>query len=203
MRRVLFPIVALSLVVAACSSEDDGGEVASLAASGNEQVVSLETDVEVDREAALLAFTECLRGEGLDVEDPEIGSDGLIHLPRPDSLAEEDRETFRLARQACGIHLEGVTLGFADRDTTEFQDLALQYAACMRENGFDMPDPDLSGFQPGSGSGGGGGGGGGLFGGLEDRDDPTFIAADETCRPIFGDLAIGRGPGGGGGGGGG
>ena len=199
MRRVLFPIVALSLVVAACSSEDDGVEVASLATSGDEQVVSLETDVEVDREAALLAFTECLRGEGLDVEDPEIGSDGLIHLPRPDSLAEEDRETFRLARQACGIHLEGVTLGFADRDTTEFQDLALQYAACMRENGFDMPDPDLSGFQPGSGSGSGGG----LFGGLEDRDDPTFIAADETCRPIFGDLAIGRGPGGGGGGGGG
>ena len=199
MRRVLLPIVALSLAVAACSSEDDGGEVASLAGSVDEQIVSLETNEEVDREAALLAFTECLREEGLDVEDPEIGSDGLVHLPRPDSLAEEDRETFRLAREACGVHLEGVTLGFADRDTTEFQDLALQYAACMRENGFDMPDPDLSGFQPGSGSGGGGGG---LFGGLEDRDDPTFIGADEICRPIFGDLAIGRGPGGGGGGGG-
>ena len=201
MRRVLLPIVALSLVVAACSSGDDGGDVASLAASTDEQSVLPTSEDEIDREAALFAFTECLRDEGMEVEDPEIGSDGQIHLPRPDSLTEEDREVFRIARESCSEHLDGVTLGFADRDTTEFQDLALEYAACMRDNGFDMPDPDLTGFQPGSG--GGSGGGGGIFGGLEDRNDPTFIAADEICRPIFGDLAIGRGPGGGGGGGGG
>jgi hypothetical protein len=102
----------------------------------------------------------------------------------------------QVARQACSEYLEGIALGFEGRDTTEFQDTLLEYASCMRENGYDMPDPDLSGFQPGSGQGGGGG----IFGGLEDRSDPTFIAADEVCRDIFVDSGFGSRGGGGGGG---
>ena len=48
--------------------------------------------------------------------------------------------------------LEGVTLGRQQRDLTEFQDTFLEFASCMRDNGYDMPDPDFSNFgQPGQG----------------------------------------------------
>lgn len=194
MRRPLLPVLALSLLVAACSPGADESGVASLTAAEDDLVAP--SAEEVDREAALLSFAECLRAEGVEVDDPEVGQDGQLRLPRPNS--EPDREAMQAARAACSEHLEGVTIGFEDRDTTEFQDMLLEFAACMRDNGYDMPDPDLSAFQPGSGPGGGGGSG--IFGGLEDRDDPTFIAAGEICRPIFGDSRIGRGFGGGGGG---
>ena len=41
----------------------------------------------------------------------------------------------------------------------------------MRDNDYEMNDPDFSNFGPGGG--GGGGGGGGPFG-VIDRDDPRF-----------------------------
>jgi hypothetical protein len=198
MRRFLLPVLAFSLLAAACSSATEGGEVASLAAAAEDEPAGAIVNEDVDREAALFAFADCLRDEGVEVSDPEVGPDGELRLPRPDSLEEDDRQAMQAARQECSEHLEGVTIGFADRDSTEFQDMLLEYAACMRENGYDMPDPDLTGFQPGSGQGGGGG----VFGGLEDRNDPTFISADEACRDIFGDSGFlggqGRGPGGGG-----
>jgi hypothetical protein len=58
----------------------------------------------------------------------------------------------------------------------DFQQAALDYAECMRENGIDVPDPDFSG-----------GGGGGLFGPNSDidPDDPDFQAAQEECGDII------------------
>ena len=59
---------------------------------------------------------------------------------------------------ACGELLEGATLGFREGfDRTELEDTLVEYAACMRENGYDMPDPDFSGSGAGPGAGPGGG----------------------------------------------
>ncbi|MDF1595912.1 MAG: hypothetical protein P1T08_07430 [Acidimicrobiia bacterium] len=196
MRRLLLVVVGISLVTAACSSGSAGDEVASLTATATDDIVDPVVDEEVDRETALLAFTQCLRDEGMEVDDPEVGADGQLRMPRP--AEDGDRDAMQAAREACSGFLEGVTLGFEQRNTTEFQDMLLEYASCMRENGYEMADPDLSGFQPGSGQGGGGG----IFGGLEDRDDPVFLAADEVCRDIFGESGFRPGGGGGPGGGG-
>lgn len=196
MRRLLLTALATSLVAASCSGESDGSEVASL--SDVDVVETQDAAGEVGREEALFAFTECLREQGIEVDDPEMGPEGELRLPRPSSTGEEDREAMLAAREACSVHLEGVTLGFEDRDTVEFQDMLLEYAACMRDNGWEMADPDLSSFQPGSGQGAGRA----IFGGMEDRDDPAFIAADEACRSIFGDSGFFTGRGGGSGGGG-
>ena len=53
--------------------------------------------------------------------------------------------SMREAATTCRGHLEGVALRFASIDRTEMEDRTLEYAACMREHGFDMPDPDFSG----------------------------------------------------------
>jgi hypothetical protein len=88
------------------------------------------------------------------------------------------------AREVCDDELQGVVIGFRDRDRTSEQDVFLEYAICMRENGFDMPDPDFSNTGPGSE-----GGGRGPFG-VVDREDPAFASAMEVC----GELLSGFGP---------
>jgi hypothetical protein len=51
------------------------------------------------------------------------------------------------------------------------QDLLLQYAQCMRDNGVQLPDP-VDG-QPGS-----------MYEGV-DQESPAFQQADEVCSPIL------------------
>jgi len=58
-----------------------------------------------------------------------------IHILIPAVLA--------LALTACGGDPSGGD-NAADRET-KVQDAALDYARCMRENGVDMPDPDMQG----------------------------------------------------------
>ena len=58
----------------------------------------------------------------------------------------------------------------------ELQDTFLEFTTCMRDNGYDMPDPDFTGD-----------GFGGLFeiGENIDPNDPVFLAAMEECQSIF------------------
>jgi hypothetical protein len=109
---------------------------------------------------------------------------------------EIDRAAMEAAMGACQEHLEGVAIGRGggDFDLTELQDTMVDYAACMRDNGYDMPDPDFSSFGPGGGESGQGGGG--PFGAI-DFDDPDFMSAQQECEDLLSGF---RGPGQGGGG---
>lgn len=129
----------------------------------------------IDTEAQLLAFAECVRSQGFEMEDPTIDADGNAQLPRG-----ERTEGFLEARQACEQHLAGVTLGFRGSDQTELQDSLLEFAACMRDNGFDMADPDFSSAD----------GGRGLLRNI-DQDDPTYQAAFANCDDVLGGIGAG------------
>lgn len=193
MKRILMLVAVLALVATACGGTADADEgVASLDDSQTLDLVDPIDDPEPSEEEALLAFTQCLRDNGLDVDDPTVDAEGNLRLSRPNNAGEQtqsSREEFRAAREACSDRLEGVTLGFQDVDQTELEDQLLEFAMCMRENGYeDMPDPDLSNVgTPGQG-------GGGPFGQL-DRDDPAFQAAAEQCQDIL--AGFDRGAGGG------
>lgn len=76
--------------------------------------------------------------------------------------------------------------GETPRDSQEFQDAALEYAQCMRDNGIDMPDPEFDGEGGVAISAGPGGPGGPGEGG---PDDEEFQAADEECHPIIEEAA--------------
>lgn len=189
MRRVLLLPVVLALVATACGGSagaDDG--VASLDASAVIDAGATTAAPEPSQEEALLAFTACLRDQGIDVPDPTMDAAGNLRLARPDTAPGDpgfDRETFRAAREACAEHLQDVTLGFRGEDRTEIEDQLLEFAACVRDNGYDMPDPDFS-AEPGQG------GGGGPFGQI-DREDPVFQAAQAACADVL--PGIGRGGG--------
>jgi hypothetical protein len=212
MRRPIAALVVLVMTAAACGgSAGSGNGVASLddtATAPPETVASLDSEPEepVSDEEALLAFAACLRSHGIDVEDPTVDAEGNVRLGAlrgggPDGGA--DRETMQAAFAACGDRLQGVALGFRGQgiDETERQDALLAYAACMRDNGFDMPDPDLD-FTPGDPGEGPRGGSTfvGPFGEI-DPNDPQFVAAQEACAEFLAGFGPGRGPGGGPGGG--
>ena len=198
-KKLTLLIAVLALVAAACggSGSDEADGVASLtdanSALDDAAAAAEEIPDPVDAELALLAFTQCLREQGIDIDDPTVDSDGNPQLTRPDFGEGGPPEGFREAAQSCQELLEGATLGRQQRDFTQFQDTFLAFASCVRDNGYDMPDPDFSSFgQPGQGPGQGGG----VFGAI-DREDPTFVAASEACDDILAD--IGRGGFGGGG----
>lgn len=198
---IITALLAFGLLTAACSGSDSDSDVASLetsAAATEEQGQDGETtDEAVSDEEAILAFAACLRDEGIDVDDPTVDADGNLRPPRPRDIGEGDREMIRSAMDGCSEHLENVAFGLDAADRSEREDQLFEYAACMRENGYDMPDPDFSAFgTPGQGAGTSEGGGG-PFGPI-DQDDPAFQIAQEACAGTFGgDRIPGSGPGGG------
>ena len=101
-----------------------------------------------DPQQAALDWAACMRKNGIDVPDPEVGSDGRIRIgPGAGRGADDiDRETFQAAQKECGSPFGaggGPQLSAAQRE--EMQATMLEFAACMRKNGVDMPDPDFSG----------------------------------------------------------
>jgi hypothetical protein len=188
--RIVPLLLAIGLLVAACSGTDSDAGVASLE---DETASEQSQDAVIDSaspEDAVMAFTVCLRDEGLDVEDPIVDDQGNLRPPRLRDIADLDRDVIETAFEACNEYLDDVAFGLDSEDRTEREDELLIFAACVRENGYDMPDPDFSTPRsPGSG-------GGGPFGGL-DREDPAFQAALAACSDVFGAGAPIPGTGGG------
>ena len=204
-RRLMVLMVAFGLMLGACSGDSTEEGVASLevtettASTADTKagadsdtaaaVIADDVPTEVDQEQVMLAFAACMRENGVEIEDPTVDADGNVGFGRLRSAIEGDvdPEAIEAAREACEGELEGVALrSGGDRDRTAEQDVFLEFASCMRDNGFDMPDPDFSNTGPGSE---GGGGGVGPFGEL-DRNDPDFVAAIPACQ----DILSGTGP---------
>lgn len=197
MKSVAIIVAAAALVFTACSGSR-GDSVASLQGTSTTAVL---TDEQPDKpeltdEEAIIAFASCMRENGVeDFEDPTVDPDGRLEFSfgggaQPQDI---DREVLRAARDACQQHLAGLAFGPGDLDRSEIEDQLYEFAACMRENGYDMPDPDFSGSA-------GERGGGGPFGGSIDPEDLAFVSALGACEETFGGtLRFGqRAPGGGG-----
>jgi hypothetical protein len=183
MKKIVIPaVLAFALLAAACSSGgDESAQVASLDDVPSES--SPAAAVDLDQEQALLEFGECMRDQGVEFPDPTVDADGNLSFGfRNMSPDEIDRDALLEAGEECRDLLDGVALGFSQVDTSEFDDLFLEYAECMRDHGYesipdsfdlnDLLNPDNLPF---------------------DIEDPDFVAADEACRYIFADLRAGLG----------
>jgi len=185
--HILSLAVVVALLAAACSSgsSDTTSGVATLKDAGA-TTTTTSGKLTPDDEQALLAFAQCMRDHGVDMEDPTVDADGnlIISPPRNAGSPDFDREAARQAFLDCSSHLEGVAIGPFGRDLTQLEDTLVQYAACMRDHGYDLPDPDLSDGIRSFGRPGG------IFGKRIDPTDPDFVAADEACRHIFTDAGL-------------
>ena len=144
---------------------------------------------DITEEERLLAFAQCMRENGVDFPDPVVEADGTVTFGfRPGGgggglrrLGEIGRDPdLPAAREACGGLLEGLAFGPGQGgfDLIELQDTLLEFAQCMRDNGVDMGDPDLSRFGPGADDDDQPVGPFGVI----DVDDPDFAAAFAVCQ---------------------
>lgn len=204
-------LVGAVLALAGCGDGGPANGIATLDEDG--AAVTGSTAAAVDPETAMLDFAECMRAHGIDLPDPEIGAEGgglRFRVEGGGNGGEgPDPAQMEEAFAECSVRLEGVAQDFERPDETEIQDRMFEYAECMRENGYDLPDPDFSdGGGPRVQSGGDPGDDGptlviGPFGEM-DPGDPAFQAAQEACGyllgggPVVGSIEGGV-PGGGGG----
>jgi len=183
MSRKLVGVAVLSLVAVSCSGGDDATPGVATLAGTVTTIAVVESDI--DTEQQLLTFVQCMRDEGIDLPDPTVSADGNVQLSPPRDFAPGDLEEIQLAADNCDEFLEGIDLGFNNIDLTTITDNLLVFAACMRENGYDIRDPDFSLLTPGSGSFPNAG----PFGDL-DFLDPDFVAALPACQSLLANLGI-------------
>ena len=179
----------LMAALAACTGGAAPSGVATLQSPGaGETVPSASPSASLDPEAARLEFARCMREHDVDLPDPGAGGGGPVQIGGNGADVEKIQE----AMEACQQFL-GDAIGERAEIDPEMQDRLLEFAECMRDNGVDVPDPDVSGN--------GGriqiGGPGGI-----DPSSDEFQAAQDACQDILGDLGPrfegGPGPGGGG-----
>jgi hypothetical protein len=156
-----------------------------------------------DPAAELAKFAACMRKNGINMADPEVGVDGGIQMkagvgdgPANDSNGSGGNLTkadpnhpandpnmakMQKAEKACAAFApKGGGAQLDPQKLAELQDAALKYAQCMRAEGIDMPDPDVSG--------------GGMKITLNDGGDRAKVdAAEKKCHKF---LAVIEGPGG-------
>jgi hypothetical protein len=87
----------------------------------------------------------------------------------PDKAESGTRDAYSAAIDVCGPLIEGTVFGApkTGADVAKGVDRLVEFAQCMREAGFDMPDPDAAG----------------QFEELEkdEKKSPEFAAAYEQC----------------------
>jgi hypothetical protein len=186
-RLFILPVVAALAVIAAGCGGGSDSQVAQLEGASQTTSTAMTTtpaSAASDPQEALLSFVKCMRGEGIDLPDPDFSGGGpgrgrgqgggfLVN-----SGIDPRDPKFQAAQQKCRPLLASIEQRFSPELRQAFQDAALEFAKCMRERGFDVPDPDFSQAGPGPG--------GGLFrnGNLNPRDPKTRAAIDE-CRSAF------------------
>ena len=172
-------IAALALAAAACGdSGSSGTEIASL--EGTTGTLS-----PAQTEGQLLDFAQCMRDQGIPLADPTVDAGGNPLLAPPEDFDPGNLDELIAAAEECEEFLEGIAIGLEDVDLTAATDVLLEFAECMRANDFDLPDPDFSLIDPGSGSIPTAG----PFGDV-DLESPEFLAAFEVCGVIIVELGL-------------
>ena len=125
---------ALLVVLAACGGGDGGDD--GVATLSDDQAGDA-TSTTIDPEEAMLAFAECMRDNGADFPDPGAGGEIRVEVD------ESDEGAWRAAEEACG-DLRPKMAPLSDAERAEITDGLLAQAACMRDRGWDMPDPQIT-----------------------------------------------------------
>lgn len=154
----LLPLVAVVMALGACAGGGDdagsGDAVASLDTAPPDAADDSPsaTTEPIETEQAMLEFAACMREHGVDMADPQVDENGGVQIQigepgdddagRGAGLSDEMQDAMEACRE---LMPQGpITRDGDDFDPTEMQDELLEFAACMREHGVDMPDPEFS-----------------------------------------------------------
>jgi hypothetical protein len=161
----LMLLTAIFPLLLACGSSSD--DVPSLAATPTAVVEK----GSIDDEAKVMAFVECMRDEGIELNDPVVDADGNVQPPKVVEGVKLTREEWAAPFEVCGHYIEGISFGRERSDMSKWVDRFVALATCLNEKGFDVDEPtaetiDQWGFD---------------FRVVFDWDDPDAMAAYEAC----------------------
>lgn len=138
--------LSLLLLLTGCSSDSGAGGDASGSgelSSGTEQQAFDEWNA---------AFDDCMKEQGIDLErfrshaDDGSGSsgesDGHEAIAIPDDF---DLALYESANETCTERVGAPPVPPGAPEQEELQEMMLAFAACMREAGYDYPDPEFDG----------------------------------------------------------
>ena len=153
------------------SSKDGDSALPEAAGASSEAPAGDDDEADLDPEDAMLKFTQCMRDNGVDVPDP--GPEGDVHVDGR-GLSQEQMEA---AQAACQKWMDLAEPEDGGEPLTEEEKQSfLDMAACMRERGWNFPDPTFDGgrvtqkIEKGEGEGT-----------LPEPDDPAFEKDTEEC----------------------
>ena len=153
---------ALISLATACGGEASGSQVASLDVASTSEAATTETSTPADTQEACLAFAQCMRDNGVDMEDPTFDADGNVQGGGfgPDSGIDFRDDATQAALEACGDLIEdigpgGGGPGGGNFDATAIQDSFNAFTECLRDEGLEVDDIEF-GVGPGGGAIGGG-----------------------------------------------
>lgn len=140
-RAAMVPALALLLAttLTACGSDDGGDE--DVAAAGQNGGAGRNAPDE-EQQDAVLEFYQCLRDQGIDVEDPDPNQQGIqlnlgeLGLDTPEGEA---------ALEECRDLLPGGGPGGGGQMDADGLEAMREFTQCLRDNGIDMPDPSSDG----------------------------------------------------------
>ena len=167
----LILVAAIGLVLAACGSDSD--DVPSLNTEDTPVVepTTVVEDEPLNDEAKVMAFTQCMRDQGIELLDPVVDSEGNVQAPGLVEGVEMTREEWNEPYEACAKHLEGLTFGRGRRDMSEQVDQFVAIATCLRDKGYDVDDPTAETIEVWMSD----------FRATFDWDDPKAMEAFEEC----------------------
>ncbi|WP_283133299.1 hypothetical protein [Rhizohabitans arisaemae] len=145
-------VLAVALLLAGCASQAvPAGNAARASASGG-------------TEESLADWMTCMRENGVPVEDPR--ESGRYNAAETGVGA----DVLEKAQEACRRYVQSAAGDRPGAGDPGVLDAYLAYAACMRENGVDLPDPapDAAGeivLKPGAAT-----------------DSPQYVKAEKACE---------------------
>lgn len=167
-RVMLTLFAALTLFATACGGA--GGEGTSAGVASLEDVAvaddlggdeAEEVDpADLPADEAALAFSACMRDQGLDFPDIALDSDGNPDLRSAFEDVDRQGEDFRAAIDVCRDVLANAGFGGGGRaaigENVEIQDALVEFSDCVRDDGWDVGDLAIGG-RPGQNGGNGNG----------------------------------------------
>jgi hypothetical protein len=145
-RRLLIALalsLLLGLSAAACGdADDDGGStLPDAAGASSSDDAATDDEPDLDRDDAMLKFAQCMREHGVDMPDPEPGGGVRING------AGIPPEQMEAAQADCQKWMDmAMPEDGGGRELTEEQKQSfLDMAACMRDRGYNFPDPTFEG----------------------------------------------------------
>ncbi|MFF5209203.1 hypothetical protein [Streptosporangium sp. NPDC000396] len=131
--RALPAVLLLALSLTACGGTDRTTTASSSSSSAS-------ASASKDPQEARLKFAQCMRENGVQMDDPD--ANGGIRI-KGDKGQQANMEK---AMKACQPLMEGA-IGKPDPQTDQkMRDQMLKFAQCMRQHGIDMPDPEPGGM---------------------------------------------------------